>query len=113
MQRGDVFEATLNPVLGSEQGNVRPVLIVSRDAINKSSPVVIAVPFTGLENCPRLYPSQVVVKAGQGGLSKDSVAMTEQVRAISKRRLGKFLGRLSRERMAGISAAMMISLDLP
>ncbi len=67
MLRGDVFEATLHPVLGSEQGNVGPVLIVSRDAINQSSPVVIAVPFTGLENCPRIYPSQVVVKAGHGG----------------------------------------------
>ena len=113
MLRGDVLEAALNPVLGSEQENIKPVLIVSRDAINQSSPVVIAVPFAGLENCPRIYPSQVVVKAGHGGLTKDSVAMTEQVRAISKKRLGKFLGRLSPEKMAGVSAALKIALDLP
>ncbi len=113
MRRGDVYDASLNPVKGSEQGNTRPVLIVSRDAINQNSPVVIAVPFTGLENCPRIYPSQVVVRAGQGGLSKDSVAMTEQVRAISKKRLGNLLGRLNPEEMAGVSAALKIALDLP
>lgn len=113
MLRGEVYEASLNPVLGSEQGNVRPVLIVSRDAINRSSPVVIAVPFTGLENCPRIYPSQVVVRAGDGGLTKDSVAMTEQVRAISKKRLGKLVGRLTPEKMASVSAALKIALDLP
>ncbi len=113
MLRGDVYEASLNPVEGSEQGGSRPVLIVSRDAINKSSPVVIAIPFTGLENCPRVYPSQVIVKAGNGGLAKDSVAMAEQVRAIAKKRLIKYLGRLSSELMTQISVALKIALDLP
>lgn len=112
MLRGDVYEASLNPVPGTEQGGVRPVVIVSRDANNRNSPVVIAVPFTGLENCPKIYPSQVVVKASEGGLTKDSVAMTEQVRAVSKKRLGKLLGRLAPERMAGIPMALKIALDL-
>ncbi len=113
MLRGDVYEASLNPVEGSEQGGSRPVLIVSRDAINKSSPVVIAIPFTGLENCPRVYPSQVIVKAGNGGLAKDSVAMADQVRAIAKKRLTKYLGRLSSDLMTQISVALKIALDLP
>lgn len=113
MLRGDIFEAELNPVVGSEQGDARPVLIVSRDAINKSSPVVIAVPLTGLENCPRIYPSQVIVKVGNGGLMKDSVVMAEQVRAISKKRLKKCLGHLSDALMTQVSVALKIALDLP
>ncbi len=113
MLRGDVFEAWLDPVQGSEQAGSRPVLVVSRDAINKSSPVVIAVPFTGRENCPRIYPSQVLVKAGTGGLAKDSVALGEQVRAISKKRLVKYVGHLPPELMTQISAALRIALDLP
>ncbi len=113
MLRGDLYQASLNPVEGSEQGGSRPVLIVSRDAINKYSSVVIVVPFTGLENCPRTYPSQVVVKAGKGGLSKDSVAMGEQVRAIAKKRLAKYIGHLPPDLMAQVSAALKIAIDLP
>ncbi len=113
MLRGDVYEASLNPVEGSEPSGARPVLIVSRDAINRSSPVVIAIPFTGLENCPRTYPSQVVVKAGNGGLTKDSVALGEQVRAVAKKRLTKYLGRLSPQLMTQVAVALKIALDLP
>jgi mRNA interferase MazF len=113
MLRGDVYEASLNPVEGSEQGGSRPVLIVSRDAINKSSPVVVAVPFTGLGNCPHIYPSQVFVRAGNGGLVKDSVAMTEQIRAIAKKRLVKYVGRLSPQLMTQIAVALKIALDFP
>jgi len=94
MLRGDVYQASLDPVQGSEQAGSRPVIIVSRDAINKASRVVIAVPITGLENCPHVYLSQVVIKSGIGGLGKDSVALGEQVRAITKKRLGKHLGHL-------------------
>jgi mRNA interferase MazF len=113
MQRGDIVQAALDPAQGSEQAGLRPVIIVSRDAINKSSPVIIAIPLTGLENCPRIYPSQVVIKAGSGGLTKDSVALGEQVRAIAKKRLGRHLGRLSPEAMTKISAALKIAMDLP
>lgn len=113
MLRGDVYQASLDPVVGSEQGRSRPVIIVSRDAINKNSPVVIVVPLTGLENCPRIYPSQVVIKAGFGGLIKDSVALCEQVRALSAKRLAKQIGRLPAELMKQISMALKIAQDLP
>jgi mRNA interferase MazF len=113
MLRGDVYEASLNPVEGSEQGGSRPVLVVSRDAINKNSPVVIVIPFTGLEHCPRIYPSQVLVKAGSGGLAKDSVALGEQIRAVAKKRLTKYLGHLPSDLMTQIAVTLKIALDLP
>lgn len=113
MLRGDVYLASLDPVEGSEQAGSRPVVIVSRDAINKNSPVVIAVPLTGRENRPRVYPSQVLIKGGTGGLVKDSVALGEQVRAISKKRLVKYVGHLPPEIMTQLSVALKIAQDLP
>lgn len=113
MLRGDVYLASLNPTEGSEQAGTRPVVIVSRDALNRYSPVVVVVPITGLEKKPNLYPSQVILKVGEGGLSKDSVALGEQVRAISKKRLRHQLGHLPPDKMAEIGAALKIALDLP
>jgi len=113
MLRGDVYQASLDPAQGSEQAGSRPVVIVSRDAINQSSPVVIVVPLTGLENCPHVYPSQVLIKRGSGGLTKDSVALGEQVRAIAQKRLSEHLGHISPEIMTQLSAALKIALDLP
>ncbi len=111
--RGDVFRAQLNPIQDSEQGGVRPVVVVSRDAINRASPVVIVVPATDLANKKRIYPSHVKVAAGQGGFTIESVILCEQVRAISKTRLTNHLGRLDRATMASIDAALKITLDLP
>jgi mRNA interferase MazF len=88
------------------------VIIVSRDAINAHSPVVIVVPVTGRENRRTIYPSQEVLKAGEGGLRKDSVALCEQVRAISVTRLGKQMGNLGPDKMAGIADGLRIALDL-
>ncbi len=113
MLRADVYLASLSPTEGSEQAGTRPVVIVTRDAINRYSPVVVVVPITGLEKRANLYPSQVILKAGEGGLSKDSVALGEQVRAISKKRLKDQLGHLAPEKMAEIGAALKIALDLP
>ena len=113
MLRGDVYQVSLDPVQGSEQAGLRPVVIVSRDAINKSSPIVIAIPLTGVEHCPRVYPSQVLIKSGTGGLTEDSVALGEQVRAIAQKRLCKYLGHLPPELMTQISVALKIALDLP
>ncbi|MGH9777028.1 MAG: type II toxin-antitoxin system PemK/MazF family toxin [Candidatus Acidiferrales bacterium] len=113
VRRGGVFLARLSPTEGSEQAGQRPVVVVSRDAINQNSPVVIVVPLTDRENKPRIYPSQVVLKAGDGGLAIDSVALGEQVRAISKTRLVKPLGHLSPRSITEISAALKIALDLP
>jgi mRNA interferase MazF len=112
MLRGEVYQADLNPVAGSEQGGKRPVLIVSRNAINVNAPIVIAVPLTSRENKRRLYPTHVVLGAGEGGLAKDSVALCEQVRAISKDRLAKKIGQVSPLKMTAVDAALKISLDL-
>jgi mRNA interferase MazF len=113
MQRGDIYQANLNPTQGSEQAGTRPVIIVSRDAINDNSPVVIAVPVTGAENKAKRYPTHVPLPAGAGGLVKDSLAITEQVRAITKARLKVNMGHLRLEHMSLISAALKIALDLP
>lgn len=111
--RGAVFFANLNFSRGSEQGGERPVLVVSRDAINQNSPVVVVVPITDAAHKARLYPSHVRLSAGSGGLTKESVVLCEQVRAISKDRLGKALGNLVRSELASVEAALKITLDLP
>ncbi len=113
MRRGDVYQADLNPVQGSEQAGTRPVIVVSRDAINDNSPVVIIVPITGAENKTKLYPTHILLKAGTGGLTKDSIAIAEQVRAIAKTRLRVNLGQLRLEHLNRISTALKIAMDLP
>jgi mRNA interferase MazF len=113
MRRGDVYEAVLDPPKGSEQSGRRPVVIVSRDAINQNASVVVVVPLTGKENRKAIYPSQAEIRAGDGGLKKDSVALCEQVRAISNARLTKSLGHLSNSAVVKIDAALKIALDLP
>jgi mRNA interferase MazF len=113
VKRSEVYNARLNPVEDSEQaGENRPVIIVTRDAINDNSPVVLAVPCTKYIG-QRVYPSQVLVRAPDGGLDVDSVAMAEQVRAIDKRRLGQLRGNLSQPAITGLERALRIALDLP
>jgi len=87
MKRGDVYDARLDPVEGSEQGGMRPVVVLSRDAIHNHSTVALVVPFTTFRPHRKLYPSQVLVHAPEGGLTVDSVALVEQVRVLSKTRL--------------------------
>jgi mRNA interferase MazF len=111
-KRGDVYLARLDPATGSEQAGERPVIVVSRDAINQNSPVLIIIPITDLDHKRRIYPSHVVVKTGDGGLTKDSVALGEQVRAISTGRFIKQLGHLSTASITQIGAALKIALDL-
>lgn len=112
MQRGDVFEAKLDPVEGSEQGGRRPVVVVSRDAITKYSPVVIVAPVSSFANFTKIYPSQTVIRAGVGGLSMQSVIMAEQVRTIAKTRLTKYLGHLPEEAISELDAKLKIALGL-
>lgn len=102
----------LDPTKGSEQAGSRPVVIISRDAINHNSSVVVCVPCTNIQNCSKIYPSQVLFKKGVAMLEKDSVAMCEQVRAITVSRLAKFIGRLDRVSMDALECAMRIALDL-
>jgi mRNA interferase MazF len=108
---GEVYYARLDPIKGSEQGGTRPVVIASRDVINESSPVVLAVPCT-THRGQRVFRTQVMIRAGEGGLAVDSVAMAEQVRAISTRRLGRLQGALSPRTMRQIDRALAIALDL-
>lgn len=113
MRRGEVYDARLDPTEGSEQAGSRPVVIVSRDTINAASPVVIAVPCTTYRLGRRLYPSQVLLHAPDGGLDVDSVALGEQVRALAKSRLGRRRGALSPQALAQLDRALLIALDLP
>jgi mRNA interferase MazF len=113
VQRGDVFRANLTPTEGAEQDGVRPVLVVSRDAINRSIPLVVVVPLTDAANKTKTYPSHVRFKAGCAGLTMESIALCEQIRAISKTRLKSKMGTLNRAEMTSIEAALKITLDLP
>jgi mRNA interferase MazF len=113
MLRGDVFMANLEPHEGSEQGGTRPVVIVSRDALNIVSPVVVVCSITEAANKKKTYPSHVRVSAGTGGLTLESIVVCEQVRAISKTRLRQQRGKFDRTVMTSIEAALKITLDLP
>ncbi len=112
MRRGEIYDADLDPTQGSEQAGTRPVIIVSRDAINAASTVVICVPCTTYRQGRRLFPSQVFVRAPEGGLSVDSVALCEQVRAVSKMRLRRLRGSLSSQTLERIDRALAVALDL-
>jgi mRNA interferase MazF len=112
MRRGDIYWAFLDPALGSEQAGRRPVVVVSRDAIHNSTSVAIVVPLTNRVNKQRIYHSQVEIDRGEAGLKTDSVALCEQVRAISKERLRDFLGHLEASRISQVDAALKIALDL-
>ena len=112
MRRGDVYDARLDPTEGSEQAGRRPVVIVSRDAITTHMPIVIVVPVTTYRMDRRLYPSQVLLRAPEGGLTADSVALAEQVRALAKGRLHRHRGALSQQALRQIDDALSIALDL-
>ena len=113
MRRGEVYDPRLNPTEGSEQSGSRPVVIVSRDAINAASPVILAMPCTTYRPGRRIYPSQVLIHAPDGGLRADSVALGDQVRTLAKSRLGRRRGMLSTEALAALDRALLIALDLP
>ena len=113
MRRGEVYDARLDPTEGSEQAGGRPVVIVSREAINAASPVILVVPCTTYRAGRRLYPSQVLLHAPDGGLDVDSVALGEQVRALATSRLGRRRGQLSATALTQLDRALLIALDLP
>jgi mRNA interferase MazF len=113
MIRGDLYLAVLDPSQGSEQAGTRPVIVITRDAINKQSPVVVVVPLAGRINRLRLLSSHVEIKMGEGGLTVDSVALCEQVRAVSTTRLTRPLGHLSEDTISQLNSALKIALDLP
>lgn len=113
IRRGEVYLARLDPIEGSEQAGTRPVVIVSRNAINRYSPVIVICPFTDAAHVTRLYPSDVRVNTPEGGLVKDSVVLALQVRAVAKSRLIRRLGALEPDTLQRVGNALKITLDLP
>ena len=111
VKKGDLYFADLSPVVGSEQGGVRPVLVVQNDVGNKYSPTIIVVAAVTSQMKAKL-PTHVEVKATDGGLSKNSVVLLEQLRTIDKQRLKEHIGTLSEEQMPGVDRALSISLGM-
>ncbi len=111
VKRGDVFYADLSPVVGSEQGGVRPVLIIQNDIGNKYSPTVIIAAVTSQINKAKL-PTHIEISGDEYGLNKDSVILAEQVRTIDKKRLKEKIGHLDEELMARVNEALEISFGL-
>ncbi|NJD01768.1 MAG: type II toxin-antitoxin system PemK/MazF family toxin [Ruminiclostridium sp.] len=111
IKRGDIFYADLSPVIGSEQGGVRPVLVVQNDIGNKYSPTVIAAAITSQINKAKL-PTHIEISAQEYGLLKDSVILMEQIRTIDKKRLREKIGRLDDELMDRVNEALTISFGL-
>ena len=109
IKRGDIFYADLSPVVGSEQGGVRPVLIIQNNVGNRYSPTIIAGAITSQLTKARL-PTHVEVQGGQFGLSKASVILLEQLRTLDKRRLREKLGTLDRTTLRKVDKAILISL---
>ena len=111
VKRGDIFYADLSPVVGSEQGGTRPVLIVQNDTGNRHSPTVIAAAITSQTGKARL-PTHINIPGGSVGLSKDSVILLEQIRTIDKRRLREHMGRLDEQQMSMVDDAIAVSFGL-
>jgi mRNA interferase MazF len=111
IRRGDIFYADLSPVVGSEQGGMRPVLIVQNDTGNKHSPTVIAAAITSQINKARL-PTHIELGARSYGLSKDSVVLLEQIRTLDKKRLKERMGQLDDKLMNQVDSAIAVSFGL-
>ena len=109
IKRGELYYADLSPVIGSEQGGLRPVLIIQNDIGNKYSPTVIAAAITSKMTKAKL-PTHIGIGALDGGLLKDSVVLLEQIRTIDKRRLKERIGELPKTTMLRVDDALLISL---
>lgn len=111
IRRGDIYYADLSPVAGSEQGGVRPVLIVQNDVGNRFSPTVIAAAITSQRGKAKL-PTHILLDSQTTGLSRDSIVLLEQVRTIDKHRLKERMGRLDSGSMGRVDQALSISFGL-
>ena len=109
--RGELYSACLDPVVGSEQGGVRPVLVIQNDVGNRFSPTVIAAAITSQKNKARL-PTHIRLQAEGSGLAKDSVVLLEQIRTLDKRRLKERMGRLDEASMLRVDQALQVSFGL-
>ena len=111
VKRGDIFYADLSPVVGSEQGGVRPVLIVQNDTGNRHSPTVMAAAITSQTGKAR-RPTHISLAAMSCGLPKDSVVLLEQIRTLDKRRLREHMGRVDETMMKQVDTAIAVSFGL-
>lgn len=111
IRRGDIYYADLSPVIGSEQGGLRPVLIIQNDVGNKYSPTVIAAAITSRMEKTRL-PTHIDIYAEKAGLSRDSVILLEQIRTLDKRRLKEKMGHLDDTLMSEVNTAIAVSFGL-
>lgn len=111
IKRGDIFYADLSPVIGSEQGGLRPVLIVQNDVGNKYSPTVIAAAITSRMGKNKL-PTHIDIPGMDAGLAKDSVILLEQIRTLDKKRLKEKMGHLDDDTMRGVNGAIQVSFGL-
>ncbi len=109
IKRGELYYADLSPVVGSEQGGIRPILIVQNNTGNKYSPTIIAAAVTSKINKAKL-PTHIELNANEFGLIKDSVILLEQIRTLDKRRLKERIGELSINTMKKVNTALLISL---
>ena len=112
IKRGDIFYADLRPVVGSEQGGIRPVLIIQNDIGNKHSPTVICAAITSKMNKAKL-PTHIEIDASSYAIVKDSVILLEQLRTIDKRRLKDKVCHLDAEILKKVNHALCVSLELP
>ncbi len=111
IRRGDIYYADLSPVIGSEQGGIRPVLIIQNDVGNRFSPTVIAAAITS-QNSKANLPTHIRLYADNSGLAKDSVVLLEQIRTLDKKRLKEKMGTLSNYDMYKVDEALSISFGL-
>lgn len=111
IRRGDIFYADLSPVVGSEQGGLRPILILQNDIGNRYSPTVIAAAITSKLNKAKL-PTHIELSCAEYGLEKDSVVLLEQIRTLDKSRLKEKVSTLSEMKMQEVNRAMLISLGV-
>ncbi|OPJ65103.1 type II toxin-antitoxin system PemK/MazF family toxin [Clostridium oryzae] len=111
VKRGDIFYADLSPVVGSEQGGVRPVIIIQNDVGNKYSPTVIVAAITSQINKAKL-PTHVEISSEEYGLNKDSVVLLEQIRTLDKKRLKEKIGHMKEADMLLVDKALLVSIGL-
>ena len=112
VRRGEIYYADLSPVVGSEQGGVRPVLIVQNDTGNRHSPTVIAAAITSRTGKAKL-PTHIEVPGQSSGLPRDSIILLEQIRTLDKKRLREKMGRVEDDIMQQVDAAIAVSFGLP
>ncbi len=110
--RGDIVHVALDPTVGTEIGKTRPCVVIQNNVGNQYSPRTIVIPSTGAEHVVKMFPINIHVEVGDGGFTKSSVILCDQIRVVDKVRLVRVIGRLSTATMAKVDAAIKISLGL-